>query len=118
MTPTLLPYRVYFDEDVDVLVARLLATRGFDCLCAVDAGHQGWTDESHLEFATGESRILITHNRVDFELLAILWWQKQKEHAGIILAIRRADTYDLARHLLPVLNRYDQVGWRNSVLYA
>ncbi len=103
---------------MDVLVSQLLSSRGFECLTAVDAGHLGWSDEKHLEFAYVESRVLITHNRVDFEHLAIVWWAKQKEHAGIILAIRRADTYSLARHLLQALNRYDQSGWRNIVLVA
>ena len=36
----------------------------------------------------------------------------------MLLAVRRADTYDLARHLLPVLQLYDQAGWRNLLLYA
>ena len=110
--------RVYLDECVDVLIGRLLSSRGFECLTAVDAGHLGWSDEKHLEFARSESRILITHNRVDFERLALAWWSQQKEHAGIILAIRRVDSYALTRHLLQALNRYDQLGWRNVLLVA
>ena len=117
-TPVGQPMRVYLDECVDVLIGQLLSSRGFDSLSAVDAGHLGWSDEKHLEFARNESRILITHNRVDFERLAVAWWTQQKEHAGIILAIRRADSYALARHLLQALNRYDQAGWRNVVLVA
>ncbi len=109
---------MYLDEDVDVLVGQLLASRGFDCLTAVSAGHLGWVDERHLEFASAESRILITHNRIDFERLARAWYTQQKEHAGIILAVRRANTYALARHLLPALSRYDQAGWRNILLFA
>jgi predicted nuclease of predicted toxin-antitoxin system len=80
------PMRVYLDECVDVLVGQLLSSRGFDCLTAVEAGHLQWSDEEHLQFATNDSRILITHNRVDFERLSITWWAQQKEHAGIILA--------------------------------
>ena len=118
MTGPALSLRLYLDEDVDVLLARLLAARAYDCLTAADAGHLGWTDGAHLEDATRESRVLITHNRTDFEQLAVAWWGQGKEHAGIVLAFRRADTYDLARHILPVLTRYDQSGWRNSVLYA
>ena len=112
------PMRVYLDECVDVLIGQLLSSRGFDCLTAIDAGHLGWSDEKHLEFAHSESRVLITHNRVDFEGLAITWWAQQKDHAGIILAIRRADSYALARHLFQALNRYDQAGWRNVLLVA
>ena len=60
--------RVYLDEDVDVLLARLLSSRGFDCLTASELGHLGWTDQQHLEWAAAEERIMITHNRVDFEV--------------------------------------------------
>src|SRR5260370_42138210 len=115
-SPVLQPLRVYLDEDVDVLISQLLISRSFGCLTALEAGHLGWSDEQHLEFARAESRILITHNRVDFESLSKTWWAQQKEHAGIILAIRRANTYALVRNLLPVLGRYDQSGWRNIVL--
>jgi hypothetical protein len=31
--------RLYLDEDVDVLLADLLAARGFDCLTAARVGH-------------------------------------------------------------------------------
>lgn len=117
-SPALQPLRVYLDEDVDVLISQLLISRGFESLTAVNAGHLGWADEEHLEFARAESRVLITHNRVDFERLSKTWWTQQKEHAGIILAIRRANTYALVRSLLPVLARYDQSGWRNIVLIA
>jgi predicted nuclease of predicted toxin-antitoxin system len=114
----LAPHRVYLDEDVDVLLALLLATHGIDCLTTVAAGNLGRTDEEQLTFAVQESRVLISHNRTDFEALAIAWWGKQQDHAGIVLAVRRSDTYELVRHLLPVLQMYDQAGWRNMVLYA
>jgi predicted nuclease of predicted toxin-antitoxin system len=84
--------RVYLDEDVDVLLARLLNARGFDCVTAAELGHLAWEDEQHLEWAAAEERVTVTHNRVDFENLARHWWQQSREHAGIILAIRRANT--------------------------
>ena len=110
--------RVYLDEDVDVLLAQLLRSRGFDCTFALEANHLRWTDEQHLEWATSEERIVITHNRVDFVELARQCWSRSKDHAGIVLAVRRANTYDLTRRVLPVLACYDQVDWRNVVMYA
>src|SRR5438445_4321514 len=103
MTPGTAGLRVYLDEDVDVLLATLLAARGWDCLTAVQAGNLGWSDEAQLEYTTRERRVLVTHNRVHFENLAVAWWGQQKDHAGIVLAIRRTDTYALARSVLPVL---------------
>jgi predicted nuclease of predicted toxin-antitoxin system len=118
MTPAPPGLRVYLDEDVDVLLAGLLTARGYDCLTTMTAGRLGKTDEEQLEFAGQESRVLITHNRTDFENLARAWWSAQRDHAGIVLALRRADVYDLARHVIPVLQLYDQAGWRNTILYA
>lgn len=116
MSPSLL--RVYLDEDVDVLLGRLLDARGFDSLNASSAGHLAWPDERHLEFAAADERVLITHNRVDFEELARQWWKQSREHAGIVLAVRRAGSYDLMRRVLPVLTLYSQAEWHNVVTYA
>jgi hypothetical protein len=116
MTPPSL--RVYLDEDVDVLLATLLSTHGLDCLTTVAAGNRGQTDEGQLQFAFQESRVIITHNPDDFDNLAVARWAQQRDHAGILIAIRRADAFDLARHVLPVLQLFDQAGWRNMVLYA
>jgi predicted nuclease of predicted toxin-antitoxin system len=110
--------KLYLDEDVDILLARLLSSRGFDCVTAVEAGQLGKLDSEHLEWATGQDRILITHNRVDFERLAVAWWDQGRAHSGIILAVRRADSYLLANRVLSVLVRYDRAGWQNLVLYA
>jgi hypothetical protein len=103
---------------VDVLLAPLFATHGIDCLTTVVAGNLGRPDEEQLAFATQESRVVISHNRIDFENLAVAWWGQQRDHTGILLIVRRADAYDLLRHVLPVLQLYDQAGWRNALLYA
>lgn len=110
--------RIYLDEDVDVLLGTLLKVRGFDCLSASQAGHLGWTDEQHLHWAGSEDRLLISHNRVDFQELAKAWYTSAKEHAGILLVMRRANSYELLRRVLPLLGLYDQTGWRNVVMYA
>jgi len=94
MTAASTALRLHLDEDVDVLLARLLTARGFDVICAVDAGLLGESDTGHMEFATRENRILVTHNRVDFERLAVVWWGQAKDHTGVVLAGRRADTYE------------------------
>jgi hypothetical protein len=118
MTTASQSLRVYLDEDVDVLLAPLLIAHGFDCLTTLAARNLRRPDEEQLTFALQESRVIVIHNRTDFENLARAWWTQQRDHAGIILAVRRADTYALARHILPVLQTYAQLGWRNAVLYA
>lgn len=110
--------RIYLDEDVDVLLARLLGPRGYDCVTASELGHLGWTDQQQLDWAAADERVTITHNRVDFENLARAWWAHPRDHAGIVLAVWRANTYDLLRRVLPVLALYDRAGWQNIVTYA
>lgn len=60
---------VYLDEDVSVLVARLVRARGFTARTAVEAGQLHASDAQQLAYATGQNMALLTHNRVDFELL-------------------------------------------------
>jgi hypothetical protein len=75
--------RVCLDDDVDVLLGRLLDARGFDSLSASRAGNLAWPDQRRLEFAAAEERVLITHNRVDFEELAKQWWKQSRDHGQI-----------------------------------
>ena len=59
--------RLYFDEDVDILVATLLRSRGFDVMTTVESGNLGASDERQIEFAASNGGALVTHNRADFE---------------------------------------------------
>ncbi|MGL6338735.1 MAG: DUF5615 family PIN-like protein [Waterburya sp.] len=61
--------RLYLDEDVNVLVADLLNSRGFDALTVRDAGQLQASDEEQLAYAVSQKRALVTHNRSDFEKL-------------------------------------------------
>jgi predicted nuclease of predicted toxin-antitoxin system len=81
--------RVYLDEDVSVLLAALLRSRGFEAVTTHDAGNTGATDERQLEYAAGHGLAMLTHNRVDFERLAAQYLKDGRHHAGIIVAVRR-----------------------------
>ena len=61
---------VYLDEDVDVLIANLLRSRGFNATTTVQAGQRGKSDAEQLEFAASLGAAILTHNRTDFEGLA------------------------------------------------
>jgi hypothetical protein len=63
--------KVYVDEDVDVLVAHLLVSRGFDVKTVRELSMLGKSDPEQLEFATSLERCLLTHNCLDFEKLHI-----------------------------------------------
>lgn len=79
----------YLDEDVDVLVAKLLRSRQFDATTTIDAGQAGREDEEQLQFATDRGMCVVTRNRSDFEELAGKWYAAGRSHAGIVIAVRR-----------------------------
>lgn len=60
---------LYLDEDVNVLVAKLLRARGFDAITARDAGQLHATDAEQFTYAVDQARTLVTHNRTDFKEL-------------------------------------------------
>lgn len=91
--------RVYLDEDVSVLLASLLSARGIDALTARDAAMLGKADVEHFEFATSTQRVLLTHNRVDFERIYSTSLQAPLTCAGIICLTRKRDVYTLARRV-------------------
>ena len=62
---------LYLDEDVSVVLGAILSARGFNVLTVRDAKQLGQTDIKQLYIATEGNRILLTHNRVDFEQLPV-----------------------------------------------
>ena len=95
--------RLFLDEDTDVLLADLLAARGFDVETTQQAGQRTRDDASQLSYAVSQGRTLLSHNRVDFEALAREYFAAGQTHAGIILAVRRPP-YELAKRVLVILN--------------
>ena len=87
-----------------MLVAELLRPHGFDVLCTRDAQNLGKSDSTQLTFASDQQRVILTHNRRDFETLHRSLLTEQKPHAGIIIANRRASDAELARRVMKLLN--------------
>ncbi len=109
--------RLYLDEDVDVLLARLLTARGFDVTTTHEAGLRGASDASQLAHASDVGRVLVTHNRVDFERISTAYAAQGWPHAGMIVLHRR-DPYELARRLLLLLDAYTASDFAGTLRYA
>ena len=60
---------------------------------------------------------LLTHNRIDYELLHAEGLREQRPHAGILIANRRASDFDLARRIMTVLNRFTSDDVANHLFY-
>lgn len=107
---------LYTDEDVDVLIKPLLRAKGFRVITTLDEAMLGKTDREQLDHATKLSCVLVSHNRVDFEKLAVQFLKDGKEHDGIILAARR-NVYELARRLARFLEMHKSDSIKNQVWY-
>lgn len=75
--------RLYLDEDVDPLLARVLRDRGHDCVSTLEAANRGLSDEDQLSYATNQGRAIVTFNIKDFVQLAK---RRGGSHAGIIVS--------------------------------
>jgi predicted nuclease of predicted toxin-antitoxin system len=94
---------LYLDEDLDILVAQLVRSQGFDVLTTDEAGNKGLSDPEQLEFAVRGRRAIVTHNRNDFEALIQQYAAAGRQHFGVIIAVKRTPQ-ELTRRLLAILN--------------
>jgi hypothetical protein len=58
---------------------------GFDVLTTLEARRESESDESQLEFATREARVVLTGNDGDFSRLQAEWGIQGREHPGIVV---------------------------------
>lgn len=59
---------------------------------------------------------LLTHNRVHFEQLAIDWLEQNRQHGGILIAVRRTP-HEIASRLLQILDQTTADEMMNQVRY-
>lgn len=95
---------LYLDEDVDVLVADLLRSRGFTAVTTREAGLLHSADAGQLAHAASAQQTLLTHNRADFEVLHQQYINGGRHHAGIIIATRHPP-YKMVQRLLIILDQ-------------
>jgi len=95
---------IYLDEDVSVLVADLLRSRGFHSTTTGDSGNLGSSDSDQLEYAVSQRMAMLPHNRVDFEILHQKYIAEERRHWGIVVASRRYP-HQIVINILKLLNR-------------
>jgi hypothetical protein len=81
--------RLYLDDDsADPLLVRLLRHAGHDVQIPADIGKSGHPDPFHLQQAILTSRVFLSGNHDDFDLLHNLVLAAQGHHAGILIVRR------------------------------
>lgn len=108
---------LYTDEDMSALVATLLKSRGLDVTTVPEQGTLGKTDREQLEFVTSLRRCLITHNRVDFEKLHLLYVRENKQHSVIII-VPQKNAYELAKRISILVRALTVNEISNQLLYG
>lgn len=108
--------RLYLDEDVDPLLARALADRGYNVLTTHQAGRISAKDSDQLAFAAQEARAILIHNVAHFAGLAVEYARMGWERSGVVLS----DQFPL-KVLLPralrLLQRNTAETLRNRVVW-
>jgi predicted nuclease of predicted toxin-antitoxin system len=107
---------LFLDEDVSVLIAKLLRSRAYAALTTQEANQLGQSDADQLAFAVDRQLTILTHNRADFAKLATNYMAAGKKHHGIIIAVRRSP-YEITQRLLRLLDRMTAEEIENQVLY-
>ncbi len=107
---------LYLDEDVSVLLAKLLRARGFKVITTRDAKMLGASDKEQLEYVVREEKVFLTHNRLHFEKLHEEYLRENKEHYGIIIATRQNE-YIILKRLLKIIDNISADEMKNQLRY-
>jgi hypothetical protein len=90
--------KLYLDEDVNILLAKLLKAKNILNETTQESGMLGKSDLEQMEYAIKNDAAMVTHNRVHFEKIYADYISRQKDHSGIIILIRR-EVYIMASRL-------------------
>lgn len=108
--------KIYLDEDVNVLIARLVRAKNFTSVAVSEVGRRGRSDAEQLSYAVQNGYTILTHNRLDFEKLVQEYYADNKSHYGIIIAVRRP-VHEVAERLLNTLNDFTADEMINQIIY-
>lgn len=107
---------LYLDENIDVLVAKILRARGLTVVTTDDMGHKGSSDPDQLVYAVENGFAIVSMDRIDFEALAKDYFYAGREHFGIFL-VTDGSPQLIARKLTIFLDFNTADEMRNQVVY-
>lgn len=104
--------KLYMDENIPLITTRVLRSRGFDVLTTEEATNKGTDDAAQLEFAAQEGRAIVTINRIDFEVLAQEYFDKDIPHYGIFISpdIAAGKIADRLSRFLDMITEAEMIG--------
>lgn len=108
--------KLYLDEDVDALIAKLIRSQGYQAVTTDEVGRKGESDSQQLEYAASRRSAIVTHNRIDFEELAQKYFAESRTHYGIIISVQRLP-HEIAELLSKTMNDFTADEMTNQIIY-
>jgi predicted nuclease of predicted toxin-antitoxin system len=109
------PVSLYLDEDVRVLLAEVLRSRGYRVTHVLEAGRTGRSDPAQLAYAVEHKMAILTHNIKDYVVLHKSYQARGKNHFGIIVS-EQVPFNDLLRRMLKCLSSNTEESLANSMI--
>ena len=108
--------KVFLDEDVDLIVADIIRSHGFYAVATQDVDRKKSPDDDQFRYAAENGYVILTHNRGDFERLALEYFNENRSHAGIVVSVQRPPK-EIARSMIRVLSLYTVDSIKNRIVY-
>lgn len=108
--------RIYLDEDVDIIIADMFRSQGYEALTTQEASRKAASDSDQLKFAAENGMAILTHNRIDYEALAVEYFDSSLVHSGIIISVQRIPR-SIATHTFRILQHYSAEEMIGQVYY-
>ena len=107
---------LYLDEDVRVLLAEVLRSRGYIASHVLEFRREGRSDEEQLAYAVKHKMAILTHNIRDFRILSESYTAQGKKHFGIIVS-EQIPFNELLKRTLKFLSSNKQDSIKNSLIW-
>lgn len=107
---------LYLDEDVRVLLAEVLRSRGYNVSHVLEVERTGKSDEEQLTYAIRHKKAIFTHNVRDFTILSESYAAQGKHHFGIIVS-EQISFSELLKRTLRFLSSNSKNTIRNKLIW-
>jgi hypothetical protein len=108
--------KLYLDEDITDLLARVLRSAGDDVVSAHEVGMRGKSDDEQLKYAIAEGRAILSFNVAHFPTLARWAFDNQIEHFGIVVSTQ-LDFKNLLHRVQALLDNVTAEDLRNNFIW-
>jgi len=107
---------LFLDEDVRLLLAEVLRSRGYHANHVIEVKRTGKSDAEQLAYAVKNEMAVLTHNIRDYVVLHKAYQAAGKTHLGIIVS-EQLPINDLLKRTLKCLSANSKESLSNSLIW-